>query len=73
MTLLTLAISIALKLLTPVAAVDGRRQKAADSGGELLNLRAGIGLVATRPVDFRKGMDGLAAPVRAWAANPIAA
>jgi transposase len=27
-------------------------------------------LVATRPVDFRKGMDGLAA--RAWAAIPIA-
>ena len=29
-------------------------------------------LVATRPVDFRKGMDGLAALVRgAWAAIPI--
>ena len=31
-------------------------------------------LVATRPVDFRKGMDGLAALVRrAWAAILIAA
>jgi transposase len=30
-------------------------------------------LVATRPVDFRKGMDGLAALVReSWAAIPIA-